>query len=58
MALRGADRRRLQIQLLKPPLSRELGMVVRQDKPLTRAMQGLITAILASAAKPPKQASA
>ena len=57
MALREADRQRLQIRPLKPLLSRELGMVVRQDKPLTRGMQVLINAILASAAQPLKQAS-
>ncbi|QKV55712.1 LysR family transcriptional regulator [Comamonas antarctica] len=58
MALREADRQRLQIRPLKPLLSRELGIVVRQDKPLTRGMQVLINAILASSAQPLKQASA
>ena len=57
MALREADRQRLQIRPLKPLLSRELGIVLRQDKPLTRGMQVLINAILASAAQPLKQAS-
>ncbi|MBV8250478.1 MAG: LysR family transcriptional regulator [Comamonas sp.] len=46
MAMRDADRKRLQTRPLKPALSRELGIVMRQDKPLTRGMQILAKAIM------------
>jgi len=52
MALRESDRKRLQMRPLKPALSRDLGIVVRQDKPLTRGMQVLMRAVLSSTAKP------
>lgn len=45
MALRGADMTRLQSRKLHPPLSRELGLIMRQNKPLTRGMQVLAEAL-------------
>lgn len=51
MALRDADRKRLQLRPVKPVLARELGLVLRQDKPLSRGMQVLANAILGSAAQ-------
>lgn len=45
MALRQADAMALQIRPLKPSLSRALGVVMRQDKPLTRGMQVIAKAI-------------
>lgn len=36
-----ADRKRFQVRPLKPELSRELGLVMLQDKPLTGGMQVL-----------------
>lgn len=48
MALRKADDESLQIRPLKPALSRELGIVMRQDKPLTRGMLALVKAVLAA----------
>lgn len=53
MALRDRDRKRLQVRPLKPALARDLGIVMRQDKPLTRGMQLLVHAILSTAAKDP-----
>jgi len=49
MALRSADSKRLQCRPLQPALSRELGIVMRQDKPLTRGMQVLAAAIMKKA---------
>lgn len=46
MALRKADSKGLQVRPLSPVLTRELGVVWRQDKPLTRGMQVLAQAIL------------
>lgn len=46
MALTTADRKRLQVRPLKPSLTRDLGIVLRQDKPLTRGIQVLIKTIL------------
>ncbi|GKS86934.1 LysR family transcriptional regulator [Acidovorax sp. SUPP1855] len=51
MALRDADRTALQVRPLRPALSRELGIIMRQDKPLVRGMQVLVAALLASAAQ-------
>ncbi|QHI97485.1 LysR family transcriptional regulator [Xylophilus rhododendri] len=48
MALRGADMKRLQSRALHPALSRELGLVMRQDKPLSRGMQVLVSALSSS----------
>lgn len=56
MSLWATDRKRFQIRPLKPGLSRELGLVMRQDKPLTRGMQVLVNAMLASAAEQRKPA--
>lgn len=56
MSLWASDHKRFQIRPLKPGLSRELGLVIRQDKPLTRGIQVLFNAILASAAKQRKVA--
>ncbi|MEH3087977.1 MAG: LysR family transcriptional regulator [Xylophilus ampelinus] len=46
MALRDPDRTRLQSRPLQPPLWRDLGLVMRQDKPLTRGMQVLANAVM------------
>lgn len=51
MALRAVDRKTLQVRPLRPALSRELGVVMRQDKPLTRGMQVLMKAILGASAE-------
>ncbi|MBS7779454.1 LysR family transcriptional regulator [Acidovorax sp. CCYZU-2555] len=51
MALRAADRKTLQVRALRPALSRGLGIVMRQDKPLTRGMQVLVKAILGARSK-------
>ena len=46
MALRGAEaQRRLAMRSLKPKLHRKLALVLRRDKPLTRALRELIRAI-------------
>lgn len=45
MALRKADERRLQVSKMQPPLARELGLIVRHDKPVTRGMQALAAVI-------------
>lgn len=51
MALRQDDRRLLQVRQLAPVLTRQLGLIVRHDKPVTRAMRVVGEAILA--ARPP-----
>ncbi|MBP1317374.1 LysR family transcriptional regulator [Herbaspirillum sp. 1130] len=45
MALRKADHRRLQVRAMEPALTRELGLIVRHDKPVTRALQAMIQAL-------------
>ncbi|BEV15609.1 LysR family transcriptional regulator [Herbaspirillum sp. DW155] len=45
MALRKTDARRIQISAMHPPLVRELGLIVRHDKPVTRGMQALAEAL-------------
>lgn len=50
MALRPADRSALQVRTLTPRLTRELGLIVRHDKPVTRAMRVVAEAILATPA--------
>lgn len=52
MALRPQDRQRLQVASLAPPLVRELGLIVRADKPLTRAMQAVVHGLSACQALP------
>lgn len=49
MAMRTQGDRGLQVRPLSPALTRSLGLVMRQDKPLTRGMQTLIQAIRQSA---------
>lgn len=50
MALRPADHEALQVRQMLPPLKRELGLIMRQDKPVTRGMK-LVAEALLSAAK-------
>lgn len=57
MSLWATDPKRFQVRPLRPQLSRDLGLVMRQNKPLTRGMQVLIAAIVASAAKQPERLS-
>jgi len=45
MAVRPGDDATLQVRPLRPALSRELGLVVRHDKPLTRGMAVLADAL-------------
>lgn len=45
MAVRKADQRRLQVRAMEPALSRELGLIVRHDKPMTRALQAVVRAL-------------
>ncbi|MET3432525.1 DNA-binding transcriptional LysR family regulator [Herbaspirillum seropedicae] len=45
MAVRKTDQRRLQARAMEPALSRELGLIVRHDKPMTRALQATIKAL-------------
>jgi DNA-binding transcriptional LysR family regulator len=48
MALRDADVGAVQVRQLLPPLKRELGLIVRQDKPVTRGMKVIAEALLSS----------
>lgn len=51
MAIRRSEMRSIQMRSLHPRASRKLGLVIRHDKPLTRGMQIVVSALKQAGAK-------